>query len=521
MHGFGLLWHAGCSLLVMVLARRLLGDRRWALLAGLLFAWHPGHGATCERIADQNEVMTTFFALASLAAYAQYARWPSGAMSASFRRHAYTETCSGRPGWLALALLCFAAGLGCRENAMVVPALVLVFDLLIGRLPWRRRLAAYACYGLLAAGYLGLRYHVLGGMPMPGLPYMYPPGEPGFVRYVFEKLLFYQLGLYLYVPALQLTWFEFFQRNPLLLYALSGAVLTGLAALLVRTTGSCRAGWGLLIWPMICLGPVLFVFAGLHHLYLPSTGSSILLTGLVMHLGRLGRSAFWKRLRKPVVLAGLIGYAGGSILTGLLCYRLTEVERGHAERLAAAVDTARDGDHVFVLNFPPLAFYTAPAVGEATGAGDLTVHALSVRRHGGPEARARALDERRLLLWIPQGPPADPHQSPSRRPFEALVERQITVLVPAAGGLGPLPPVGTVLNHGEFDAHLLGTDEQGASVWLLEFAQPLGSPRYHFCAFTCEGKVEGISLVPVGTHEDIPESLLKGLAAQRVAPANG
>jgi hypothetical protein len=523
MHVFCLLWHAGCAGLVIALALRFLGDRRWALFAGLLFALHPGHGATCERIADQNEVMATFFLLASVLAYGKYARWPRGLAAARESDLSSLRSAPGQSVWLISALLFFCLGLGCRENAVVVPVLVFVFDWLIGPLRWRRRLVGYACFAVLTAGYLALRSSVLGGMPTPGLPYMYPPSEPGFLRFVFEKLLFYQLGLYLYVPALQLDFFEFFQRNPVLLYGLAGVTLAALVTLVARVTRPPRAWWGLLLWPMICTGPVLFVFAGLHHLYMPSTGSSVLLAGLLMNLGLVGRSPFWTRLRKPVAVVGLVGYAAGSIATSVLCYGLTQAERGYALRLAESLGTVREGDFVFVLNYPPLACSTPPAVAEAVGVRHLSVMALSIRPREARETRAVPLDDHRLVLLVPARDVYENGQAPPAKPFESLVERQIMLLIPAAAGLTELPPVGTVLPGGQFDARYVGTDELKRSVWVLDFSRPLASPRYHFCAFKADGSVERMHVESPVSQELTPalRDLLEPAGAQRAAPANG
>jgi hypothetical protein len=97
-HWVNIVWHAGVSVLVAVLARRLSGDRA-ALVAGLVFAAHPVHVEAVANVVGRAELMAALFAL--LAVYA-----------ALVRDHL----------WWSLAAL--AGGLLSKENAAVVPALI-------------------------------------------------------------------------------------------------------------------------------------------------------------------------------------------------------------------------------------------------------------------------------------------------------------------------------------------------------------------------------------------------------------
>ena len=138
-HAANLLWHAGASVLVAVLARRWSGDAA-GLVAGLVFAVHPVHVEAVANVVGRNELMAAVFTL--LAVYAALERgsiWWSGA---------------------ALAL-----GLLSKENAIVVPGLI-VWAWLLGvrPAPPQRRLALFVTsWVVIGAAYLGVRAAVLGG----------------------------------------------------------------------------------------------------------------------------------------------------------------------------------------------------------------------------------------------------------------------------------------------------------------------------------------------------------------------
>ncbi len=113
-HAVNLLWHAGAAMGVTALATRLAGARA-ALVAGLLFAVHPVHVEAIAGVIGRAELMAGV--LATLSVWA-----------------ALTGRCA------AWSLGAFAAAMFCKENAAVVPALVVWGWVLgIGR-PERRRL---------------------------------------------------------------------------------------------------------------------------------------------------------------------------------------------------------------------------------------------------------------------------------------------------------------------------------------------------------------------------------------------
>jgi protein O-mannosyl-transferase len=135
-HAVNVLWHAGVSIGVAILARRWAGDRG-AFAAGLLFAVHPVHVEAVANLVGRSELMAAAFSI--LAVYAALAR--------------------DSVGWCAAAL---AAGLLSKENAAVVPALV-GWAWLVGLdRPSRRRMTQYAASWLaLGVAYGIVRWAVL------------------------------------------------------------------------------------------------------------------------------------------------------------------------------------------------------------------------------------------------------------------------------------------------------------------------------------------------------------------------
>ncbi|HEY7195023.1 MAG TPA: hypothetical protein VH439_14870 [Gemmatimonadales bacterium] len=128
-HAVNLLWHAGVSLTVVMLARRW---ANWtaALIAGLIFAIHPVHVEAVANVIGLSELMAA--AGVCLAVYA-----------AVIRQNVL---------WSGAALL---LGLLSKENAIVAPALIvwawIVGPPLVAR-PERRRLLAFAASWILVAG---------------------------------------------------------------------------------------------------------------------------------------------------------------------------------------------------------------------------------------------------------------------------------------------------------------------------------------------------------------------------------
>jgi hypothetical protein len=150
------LWHIGCAWLVMALARRLLParHRRFAIVAGLVFALHPVTTETVDNASFREDSLVTFWTLATLV------------LAFDGRR--------------ALALVAFALGLLSKESAVVAPVLLAIIRLTrpVAERPGhpdRRGLARELVpYGVVLAIYLAIRF---GPLKTAGQYATYPGGS--------------------------------------------------------------------------------------------------------------------------------------------------------------------------------------------------------------------------------------------------------------------------------------------------------------------------------------------------------
>lgn len=141
-HAVNLLWHAAASVLVALLARRWIGASG-ALVAGLVFAVHPVHVEAVANVVGRNELMAATFAI--LAVYAALAR-----------------------GSVAWSALCLSLGLLCKENAAVVPGVIVWGWVLgIGRPDRRRAVAFVVSWAVIAGAYALARTLVLHAIDVP------------------------------------------------------------------------------------------------------------------------------------------------------------------------------------------------------------------------------------------------------------------------------------------------------------------------------------------------------------------
>jgi hypothetical protein len=125
-HAVNLVWHAAAAVAVAALARRWT-DWTGALVAGLLFAVHPVHVEAVANVVGRAELMAALFTLLAV----------------------YAALVQERVIWSAAAL---ALGLLSKENAAVVPALI-VWGWLLGLArPDRRRVAAFVVSWVIVGG---------------------------------------------------------------------------------------------------------------------------------------------------------------------------------------------------------------------------------------------------------------------------------------------------------------------------------------------------------------------------------
>jgi tetratricopeptide (TPR) repeat protein len=156
-HLTNLLLHMANAMLVFLLLERLTGATWRSAFVAALFAWHPLHVESVAWVSERKDVLSTFFALLALGAYAGYAREPKS----SRRRVLYL-----------LTLFLFALGLMSKPMLVTLPFVMLLLDF------WplernRRSAPAGSQSGAIPAG---------------------SPAGPGWGKLLIEKVPFFALS---------------------------------------------------------------------------------------------------------------------------------------------------------------------------------------------------------------------------------------------------------------------------------------------------------------------------------------
>ncbi|KKM69731.1 hypothetical protein LCGC14_1447810, partial [marine sediment metagenome] len=373
MHAASLGWHlAVCTLLMFLLRRVGLGRGiSWCLAA--LFAVHPAHIATVRWIACQSELMVTAFLLASFLCYARFRALPGDGAGEP------RDAGSGAAGWAVASAAFFGLAVGCRENAIVFPFVLLAVELVLRGSRPRGVLVLFGVFGLMIAGYLALRWQMLGGAALPPRPYIVPPSAPDFPRYVFDKACYYLLAEYLAAPCVPIGGLAYLRDHPLMFYGLAAFLVAVMLPVCLRRKRRLAAMLGG-AWLGGFLLPVLPAFESPHHLYLPGIGWAITAALLFAgrgeadptSAGRRGRIARWGGLGLAAVV-----FAGATHFFGLALDTAQRVEDLVAEEVSAAPSGLHDGDRIYIFNLPIIAHYLKLAVEQRTGLRDLRVSALT------------------------------------------------------------------------------------------------------------------------------------------------
>lgn len=496
MHGFSLAWHYACALLVGALAMRCFRRRTWATTAACLMAVHPAHTATVYWIACQTELITTALLLAGVLAYARYAGWGSWREAIppaeEMPRHSLSPLAAFAPGLI--AVLCYALALGCRENAVLFPLVCWAGDRLCGTN--RRRWFRWEHAAMLAVlgGYFALRTAILGGFQMPVRPYVFPPTDPGFAEFILTKTVYYTLGLFGLVPVIPMGGQAFFATRPIPFYGGFAAIM----AVLTLIWAAYRFRRALLwpaVWTALLVAPTLPVFASSHHLYLPGVGAVLLLTAGLAAAAGLPREAAAHRVSEPihpqnrrnaarralVASFSVLLIAGLTLMTwasGFAYLAGTRAEDLFVRDVISRGRPLKDGDHLFFINMPLVAYYAVPAIEAQTGRQGLKGHLLTFS----PDllmmeapGEMEIIDDRQIRVRAPAG----------RAYFEGVTGRALLEVMglsrvpdakPGAGGLVKGQPIPA----GLFTVTPTRLGQGGVEEFLFTFQKPIDSPEYHF-----------------------------------------
>ncbi len=127
-HLVNLILHSANALLLFALLQRLTGARWPAVFVAALFALHPQQVETVAWVSERKGVLSTFFGLLALLAYARFARRPEvgGRRSEAGSPISDLRPLTSAAYWL--ALVWFALGLMCKPMLVTLPGLMLLLD---------------------------------------------------------------------------------------------------------------------------------------------------------------------------------------------------------------------------------------------------------------------------------------------------------------------------------------------------------------------------------------------------------
>ncbi len=145
-HMVNLLFHIMNTIIVYLVADRLLKNRKYAFIAALLFAFHPEHTESVTWISGLTDVLCLFF------------------LGLTFYIHTWIDEKPyfyKRLGGSLLAGILFFAALLCKEAAIAFPLLIIGYELMIARRTNYPVITLYASFTVL---YLVMRLYVLGSL---------------------------------------------------------------------------------------------------------------------------------------------------------------------------------------------------------------------------------------------------------------------------------------------------------------------------------------------------------------------
>jgi protein O-mannosyl-transferase len=156
--------HVGVTLMVFVLARRLLKDVRAAAIAALIFGLHPAHVESVAWISGITDPLLALFFIPSILFYLNWRDAKANARDESHRASFYRQPAFS----LAASLIFFVLAMLSKETALVLPLLVFGTEWIDSDGPLRQRAMPAARTAIYYAG-LALPYLVVRALVLKGL----------------------------------------------------------------------------------------------------------------------------------------------------------------------------------------------------------------------------------------------------------------------------------------------------------------------------------------------------------------
>jgi tetratricopeptide (TPR) repeat protein len=308
-HGTNILIHGVTAWLVFLLAGAWGLPGIGSLIAGLVFLIAPAHSEAVNYVAARSSLLATVFSVAAVYGYSRFRQCPGAPWRAG--------------AWLAAAYLSWGLGLLSKEIAIVVPALMMAYDVVVApRTRWGR-FGFIAPYLPLVAGAL---YYLREGRVASIAASIVTGGgnrDPLMNLWTQLRVAVRALWLYLWPAGLSVhhevvmsaSWLEW----PVIA---SAAVLTALTAAAIWAARRARSSDS--TWAAPALGWSWFVIASLptsliplhmqfqeHRLYFPGVGVALVFGWLG------GRAVAWLAAAGSVRRWATAAAVGGGLVIGM------------------------------------------------------------------------------------------------------------------------------------------------------------------------------------------------------------
>jgi Flp pilus assembly protein TadD len=298
-HLMNLLVHAGATVAIYFLLKRLSGDRVIATIAALIFGLHPAHVESVSWISGIPDPLAALFYVPSLIWYVRYR----------------TE---GEKKFLVASVIAYGLSALCKETPLALPLVFIAWEFARTQpkrnfnTRMRETIPQLIPYALMAGAYLVLRFSVLGRISWKH-PFMAQVPDYAIwmtVPYVFVSYLRHLIAPF-YLSLIYGTSFVTSATDPRFL--VPAAILLFVAVLLwvyrQKLSGNVWIALALIVAPLL---PVLnlrvFHFEYIvqdRYLYLPSIGFCYLIAILIIRLSR-------RQPHLAAVLGGAIVIAFGA-----------------------------------------------------------------------------------------------------------------------------------------------------------------------------------------------------------------
>jgi len=379
-HFVSLLLHWASAILIWRIALRFNVGRRPALWSAIFFVCLPLSPFAVDWPAAQNMLLMTALMLAAVLAYINATTWHCNAPPA------HRPPAAARTGWANLAYGLWIAALMSRENAVVLPVILLSLDWAAGG--WRsvrHRLRWHALWFVTAAIYAAWRVGYY-AVAMPD-GYVRRFGDDGFLPWCVAKLIFYWACSVWPAPMVigPSGRYHPLTNAPLDYVMMAVIVLVAMAVYwwLARRT---RGWWIWPLWIMMATLPVTTVMATPHSGYLCGVGAAI---GAALIVSRLSGHAS-HRCRVAISM-GMVFLVVGAAGIGKL-HRLMWRGMAYAESFVftgLAADPPADDAHIFMINLPFAATYARVWMAESMRR-DIPPHQFHVLTYAPEVVRADA-----------------------------------------------------------------------------------------------------------------------------------